>query len=90
MVSALSPAAISLPKAFSLLVWMACCCACSVLIVQHLHGGHEGTHAHHVVLRSAYFFGLVVHGVELSDLVTVADSFEKLLDAGPISRDLEV
>ena len=58
--------------------------------MQHLHCGHESTYTHHVVLRSADFFGLVVHGIELSDLVTVADSLEQLLDAGAVARSLEV
>ena len=62
----------------------------SLLVVQHLDCGHECTHTHHVVLRSADFFGLVVHGIELSDLVTVADSLEQLLDACPVAWYLEV
>lgn len=58
--------------------------------MKHLDGRHEGTHANHVVLRSADFFGLVVHGIELSDLVTVADSLKKLLDASSVTRNLKV
>ena len=62
----------------------------SLLVVQHLHCGHESTHTHHVVLRSADFFGLVVHGIELSDLVAVADSLKQLLDCGTVTWLLEV
>ena len=62
----------------------------SLLVVQHLHCGHESTHTHHVVLRTADFFGLVVHGIKLSDFVTVADSLEQLLDACAVAWNLEV
>ena len=62
----------------------------SLLIVEHLHSGHEGAHAHLVVWRSADFFSLVVHGVEFADFVTVADRFKQLLDGGAVSWLLEV
>lgn len=58
--------------------------------MKHLHSRHEGAHTNHVVLRSADFFGLVVHGIELSDLVTVANCLKELLDAGSVTRNLEV
>ena len=52
------------------------CLARSLLVVQHLDGSHERTHAHLVVLRTANFFGLIVHGVEFADFVTVANGFK--------------
>ena len=58
--------------------------------MEHLHGRHEGTHAHAVVGRPADFLGLVVHGVELADFVTVADIFEEGLDGGAVAANLEV
>lgn len=41
-------------------------------------------------MRTADFLGLVEHGVELSYLVTVADSLEQLLNAGSVTWHLEI
>lgn len=58
--------------------------------MKHLHGCHESPHAHHVVLRLANFFGLVVHSVELADFVGVTDGFEEGLDRCSVAWHLEV
>ena len=58
----------------------------SLLVVQHLHRGHESTHAHLVVRRLANLFGLVVHSIELANLVTVANGFKECLDGGTVSE----
>ncbi len=66
------------------------CLAHSLLVVQHLNCRHESTHAHHVVLRLTNFFGLVIHCIEFSDFVTVADGFKQLLDSCSVSWGLEI
>lgn len=55
-----------------------------------MHRGHETAHANTIVMRTADFLGLVEHGVELSYLVTVADSLEQLLNAGSVTWHLEI
>lgn len=58
--------------------------------MEHLHGRHEGAHAHLIALRLANFFGLVEHGVEFADFVTEADGFKQSLDGGAVPQALEV
>ena len=62
----------------------------SLLVVKHLHSSHESTDADAIVTRIADFLGLVVHSIEFSDFVTVADGFEQVLDGGPVPWHLEV
>jgi hypothetical protein len=58
--------------------------------MQHLHSRHKRTNAHAVVVRVANFFGLVEHGVEFSNFVTVADSFKQSPNGSSIAGSLEV
>ena len=48
----------------------------SLLVVKHLNCGHESTGANFVIGRLGDLLGLVVHGIEFSDFIRVADAFE--------------
>ena len=60
------------------------------MVVEHVDGGHESTHADTIIRGAANFFGLVVNGVEFADFVAVTDSLEQGLDGLAVTRHLEV
>ena len=69
---------------------MRCRLGRSLVIVEHLDGGHESADADAIICSIANFFRLVVNGIEFADFVAVPDCLKQSPDSFTVARHLEV